>query len=188
MLKFFSLPIHHEGQKYFLEPITGSLLSKRIDDTEHKKVVPKQSKISRALDQCNRPYMLEKDSKNSQEMKQVKSIHFVNQFGRGLTSIFKTSFFLGRIFSTFGFMVFDNTTEAFIAYRKMLPGKRQKDLCLPRAFFAASTSKNFKKKGVIFIGVFLPSKNLHAWIIEDGMQPDPFDNMWINYQPVAIFY
>jgi len=41
---------------------------------------------------------------------------------------------------------------------------------------------------VIFIGVFLPSKSMHAWIIEDGIQPDPSDTMWINFQPVAVLY
>lgn len=29
---------------------------------------------------------------------------------------------------------------------------------------------------------------MHAWIVEDGKQPDPFDDMWINFQPVAAIY
>jgi len=41
---------------------------------------------------------------------------------------------------------------------------------------------------VIFIGVFLPSNTMHAWIIEDGKIVDPYDGIWLNFQPVAALY
>ena len=39
----------------------------------------------------------------------------------------------------------------------------------------------------MFIGAFLPSVQMHAWVIEDGMHADVGDNSWTNYTPVAIF-
>ena len=41
---------------------------------------------------------------------------------------------------------------------------------------------------MIFIGVFLPTKLMHAWIIESGELADQFDDIWINFQPVAAIY
>jgi hypothetical protein len=49
-------------------------------------------------------------------------------------------------------------------------------------------SRKFADMGVVLIGVFLPSRSLHAWIIEDGMQPDSSDKQWINFQPVAAVF
>lgn len=39
----------------------------------------------------------------------------------------------------------------------------------------------------MFIGAFLPSVQMHAWVIEDGMPADPHDDNWINFAPVAAF-
>ena len=99
--------------------------------------------------------------------------------------ICKLNFGLGRWFSKLGQPIFKDAGEAIRFFRKYKSGDIQNDLCLPRSLFAASTSKKFKDKGVVFIGVTLPSKSMHAWVIEDGMQPDPYDTMWINFQPVA---
>jgi hypothetical protein len=57
---------------------------------------------------------------------------------------------------------------------------------MARCLFAASTSKLFREKGAILIGVFLPTNSLHSWIIEEGKIADPNDNIWINYQPIAM--
>jgi hypothetical protein len=39
---------------------------------------------------------------------------------------------------------------------------------------------------VVVIGVFLPSRAMHAWTIEGNQMADPYDDIWINYQPVAM--
>jgi hypothetical protein len=40
----------------------------------------------------------------------------------------------------------------------------------------------------LIIGVFLPSRAMHAWIIENHMQPDPQDRSWTSFQPVALIH
>ena len=61
-------------------------------------------------------------------------------------------------------------------------------LCLQRAFLASKISKSFEANGVIFIGAFLPTGDMHAWIIENGIQPDSDDRGWINYRPLLALY
>lgn len=50
------------------------------------------------------------------------------------------------------------------------------------------TSKTFKKDGILFIGASLPSGKMHAWIIENGIQPDRLDRNWIMYRPMLALY
>ena len=38
----------------------------------------------------------------------------------------------------------------------------------------------------MYIGIFLPSRNMHAWVIEDNLQTDEWDNYWILYQPLMM--
>jgi hypothetical protein len=183
-MKFLSLPIHQNGTTYFLEPFTGNLLSKEIETHKTPKVL-KCEKISIALKHCDNPYLLRSEKINS---KAISTSPYLKYFGNRLTKASKVAFCLARAITILGKPVFNSTSHAILAYRKFYPTEKQQDLCLPRTLFAASTSKSFKEKGVIFIGVFLPSRNMHAWIIEDGVQPDPYDTMWVNYQPVAILY
>ena len=84
--------------------------------------------------------------------------------------------------------IFENSNQAIVIFREITKDKNQSDLCLPRSFFAAVTSKKFKESGAVFIGVFLPSTSMHAWVIEDNIQPDFEDNIWFNYQPVAVLH
>ena len=64
--------------------------------------------------------------------------------------------------------------------------KQQQTLCLPRSVFIATTSRRFKQHGTLFIGAFLPTVRMHAWVVEDGMPADSFDNQWIYYRPVLM--
>jgi hypothetical protein len=106
-------------------------------------------------------------------------------YAANITAVTLKSFALGNLFTSCKLPCFANATEAINFYRNCSFKKNQNELCLPRALFAASLSKRFRENGVIFIGVFLPSTSMHAWIIEDGAQADPLDNMWINFKPVA---
>lgn len=129
------------------------------------------------------PYLLNKKVKEDIGIKSQKR----KAFGKLLISAFSKSFLLGVFVSNFGRRKYKNASDAIINFRARHP-KNQNNLCLPRAFYAAKTSKKFKESGVLFIGVFLPTKSMHAWIIEDGVQPDPYDDVWINFQPVTAFY
>lgn len=96
------------------------------------------------------------------------------------------SFLGARLLAMVPFVKYNSTKLAIATFKKIYPSNlQQRTLCLPRALFAIATSKSFKKKGVGFIGVFLPSRKMHAWIIEDNKNPDPYDDVWICYQPVT---
>ena len=184
-MKFKSLPIQFDGKIYKLNSVFGMLMEFENSNKNIKNVViPK--KLEEALSCCNNPYQLTKNESlattlNKSEIKHYFLWIYLNLLIKGN----KLNFVLGRFLSVFGKPVFDNSTQAISFFRSNKPGAVQNDLCLPRSLFAASVSKKFKENGVIFIGVSLPSNLMHAWIIEDGKQPDPFDNMWINFQPVA---
>lgn len=84
---------------------------------------------------------------------------------------------------------FADSQQAILFYRHIYPSaEKQRHLCLPRAIFAVTTSRKFKKHGVMYIGAFLPSTQMHAWVIEDDKQPDLWDNEWICYKPVYMLY
>jgi hypothetical protein len=75
------------------------------------------------------------------------------------------------------------------AIKHLFPEDQYTESCLQKALTVAKTSKKFKTHGVLFIGAQLPLKNMHAWIIEDGIQPDQADRNWINYLPLlALAY
>lgn len=57
-------------------------------------------------------------------------------------------------------------------------------LCLQRSLLVAKVSQSFKERGVIFVGASLHTGDMHAWIIEDGEQPDAEDRDWVNYRPL----
>lgn len=183
-LKVISLPISTNGSHYFFEPFFGLLLSRKGELS--CQISGDISKLDFFLRLNNQPYNF---SYNSFERKSIKKENsFLDFYAVLLTKFVRLNFFLGRVFTVFGRSNFSNSKEAIAYYRKHVYPNQQNDLCLPRTLFAAATSKIFKESGVIFIGVFLPSKSMHAWIIEDGAHADPEDGIWLNYQPVAALY
>jgi hypothetical protein len=185
-MRFISLPIQFSEKKYELNPIFGLLLQTDKNYPNKNVVVPE--KIIEALAICMNPYSL---TKPKLEIKK-KSSHInkliLRLYYNLLINVSKYNFGLGTFCSNIGQPVFDNASDSILFFRNEKPGTIQNNLCLSRSIFAASTSKLFKDKGVIFIGVLLPTTLMHAWIIEDSKQPDQSDNMWINFQPVAALY
>ena len=82
--------------------------------------------------------------------------------------------------------IYDDAQQASWVFQQCIKGKQQKLLCLSRSIFIATTSKRFKEHGTMYIGIFLPSRNMHAWVIEDNLQTDEWDNYWILYQPLIM--
>lgn len=184
-MKFISLPIYFNEKFFTLNSVFGMLLE--IDNYNEGKTIAIPQKVINALGYCNSPYNLTKCESRGIK-KTINENNILKIYANFLTTINKLNFGLGRFCSNIGQPVFDNATDSILFFRKNKPGVIQNDLCLPRSLFAGSTSKLFKQKGVIFIGVLLPSNSMHAWIIEDCKQPDPLDNMWTNFQPVAAIY
>lgn len=184
-MKLIQLSIQNNGCFYYFEPITGALLRKNGVKQNVKLSNPVIKKVETCLRFSNNPYLLKR---NSVKFYQTDRQYFLSWYAKSLVWLCKYSFLVGRIWSRLGFGYFDTTEEAIQFFRKCFPGSIQNDLCYPRTLFAASTSKKFKENGVVFIGVFLPSNTMHAWIIEDGVLTDHYDGIWLNYQPVAALY
>lgn len=183
-MPYQTLPINHNNSIYFFERISGTLLLKQNNHVDKHSEL--NEKVADALFLVNQPYQLQKIEKAHESITHIPFL--IKLFAKLLVFICKHSFFVGSFFSLFSIRCFQSTQEALVAFQTIFPPEKQKDLCYPRSLFAASLSKSFPSKGVMFIGVFLPSKLMHAWIIENGTQPDPYDTMWINFQPVAAFY
>ena len=112
---------------------------------------------------------------------------FTKSYARLVVFVCKKSFWFAKFFALIPFSIFNDTKTSIEVFRAIFPDKNmQTQLCLPRVIFAISTSKSFSYNGVCFIGVFLPTKRMHAWIIEDGFNPDSFDDEWIHYSPVCL--
>jgi hypothetical protein len=61
------------------------------------------------------------------------------------------------------------------------------ELCLPISLMAIKLSKSFKNNGVLMIGAFIPTGEMHAWIIEDNSQINIYDRQWVNYHPLLAY-
>lgn len=145
------------------------------------------NKIRVLYEQLANPYLLSPVVELKERYKYHKKLIYTEFIARLFTFLCLRSFLFVRLLSNFRIPIFMSTEEAILFYRRLYPGQ-QKKLCLPRSLFAACTSKSFKNEGALFIGVFLPSRAMHAWILEEGKQPDPYDDIWICYQPVSVMY
>lgn len=182
-MKLKILDIFYQDLNYKFNGWLGLMLVK-TEKTEKKLCL--HEKVKKPLMQVNHPYLLIPYSRERIiNISTHKKIAY--KLAKVYTFLCLKSFLFVRLLSLVRFQIFETTEEAIFFYRKVFPNKQQ-NLCLPRALFAACTSKSFKKNGVIFIGVFLPSKAMHAWIIEEDKQPDIYDDIWICYQPVAVMY
>lgn len=187
-MRFVSLDAQHRSLSYILGQVTGNLLCLPSEcrlplrDTSWPK-------LEEALRLCNNPYCLK-----------PQPIHIkTNQLGnisdtiscrvaRRLVALSRFNFWLACRYASLGRPIFSDAAEAIRAFHCHTADQDQKVLCLPRSLFAARMSQKFADMGVVLIGVFLPSRSLHAWIIEDGIQPDSSDKQWLNFQPVAAIF
>jgi len=181
-MKMVSINAFYNGYNFTLNKLFGCLLQKK---TKTKKKNNKSIEVF--LNSINNPYCLNHTEIKFNRCDNNSRKKIASLIAKQYTKLILKSFFFVRLFSFIKIPIFESTKEAILFYRKQFPDKQQ-ELCLPRAIFAASTSKSFKKESVVFIGVFLPSRAMHAWIIENNDQPDPFDDIWICYQPVAVIY
>jgi hypothetical protein len=165
---------------YTLCPWTGSLLEENKNGERIHEEHP--IKLIEALLVCNNPYLLPPQatdtySNKNERLQKLKAKWIISLCGINLL--------LARWYASFSTPFFSNCSEANAFFHEATSTNERNKLCLPRSLFAAKTSKIFKNSGVILIGVFLPSRQMHAWIIEDGQQVDPTDKIWHLYQPVA---
>jgi hypothetical protein len=183
IMRFLAIPLEHLNLGYHLDPITGSLLVRKPGLGQPNLSFP--NKLNQALQQCKQPYLLSPSIVQGQLSNINASGSCGRRFGRLLIALSRWNFWFAYRVASLGRARFEDAREASVAFRRNNPRTGEDGLCLPRSLFAAGASRKFKKTGVIFIGVFLPSRSMHAWIIEDGIQPDPYDSLWLNFQPFA---
>ena len=185
-MKFLSLPFVVGNREYSVCPWTGDLL---VVETKCKKnqvtsSLPEKVKIALAL--CDNPYRLKRSHDNlNTELIQVKRGKITKKI---LTFFCSLNFLLARKYSDIKGIYFSDSASAINFFYSITPSYQINKLCLARALFAAKTSSAFDKEGVIFIGAFLPSRSMHAWVIEKGSQPDARDEIWHQYRPIAAIY
>lgn len=180
----YNIPLCNNGFIFLFNTLTGWLLSKPYPQhhSHGKPALP--IPVTQSLYGVHAPYTL-------LPMINVPSVQiypslFCTAYARIIVFACRHSFFFARMISSIPFVRFPNTVTSIAAFRSVYPGSaHQRTLCLPRTLFALATSRSFKQNGVAFIGVFLPSRKMHAWIIEGNRNPDPKDDIWICYQPVA---
>jgi hypothetical protein len=190
-MQFLNLQvIADSGKSFTMSGLSGSLYFESSPSCIQgdKNSVEWSLKIKNAIDFCNEPYTLCASSKRVRQfitgVSRESNSRMANVANR-LIQLSKQNFFLSRLYASWRRPFFDNAAEAIAFFRHDVSGD-QAELCLPRSLFAATTSKKFADSGVILIGVFLPARALHAWVIEGNEVADPFDDIWINYKPIAI--
>lgn len=132
------------------------------------------------------PFLMQKRN-NSDGWRTIKHYKFATYWAKTLTWLSKHCYPLAYLCSRIRLGLLDNAGDAAMFYYNVYPNfKKQRTLCLPRAIFIATTSKRFKEHGVMFIGSFLPTVRMHAWVVEDGSNADVYDGQWICFKPVMM--
>ena len=179
-MKFISLPVNFNNEQYLVSEFSGNLLIQQRGKKHRADKLPE--KLSRALVECNQPYNL----KSNQYIK--KNLNNFPDYSRkaNLMILFcRISLFAAKQYACFQAGIFCNSAQSINYFYSVTSKEEANSLCLPRALFAAKTSEIFNEEGVVFIGAFLPSRAMHAWVIEKGIQPDQRDNIWHQYRPIA---
>lgn len=188
MFSTFSLAKTYLGSGWAIHPLSGSLLKTSVEKIGSfcSDKLPEHVKIAQKL--CDEPYKLNPplDFENEQ----------IHAIGSSITSnqlIFEKfeklkrwralNFYAAVLYAGIPTISFENSSQAFTKLNS-LPNSDTRDTCLEKCLAVAKCSASFRKKGVLFIGAHLPLQAMHAWIIEDGYQPDEADRQWINFLPL----
>lgn len=177
-MSYYSIPIQFKEKCYKMVSWLGLLL----ETDRHRDVVISSDKLN-ILDYVNNPFLLSPTVFNAEKREYNGFVRF---YAKMLVWLCKYCYPIAFLLSHLRLNLFRDGAEASIAFRRIINNKPQKLLCLPRAMFIATTSARFKEHGAMFIGVFLPTRRMHAWVIEDGRHTDYFDNEWICYKPVCM--
>ena len=184
-----SLPVKQGDSFFKISGLSGTLYSfvdKCVRTRPSRELPPK---IRNAMERCENPYLfpvsVDEAPTASCQLKSTEVERLGVEFVEKIIRRTQCQFLWARLYASWRVPLFANAREATLFFRKHAEGD-QEELCLARALFAAKTSRRFTENGVVVIGVFLPSRAMHAWVIEDNDIADPYDGIWINYQPVAM--
>ncbi len=181
-LSWTSLPFVLGSDLFYLDSFSGCLRRKPAIRAE---LPTTQAKLSSALALCADPYRMQA----SHPCGMASPLPGQSLRGllvlRALQFLCKTNFFLARAYAANPVPLFDSAHKAIAFFHTHTRVGDYDHLCLPRALFAAKTSEAFAHAGVLFVGAFLPTRLMHAWLIESRSNPDPRDLAWHHYRPLA---
>lgn len=188
MLKFYFLSSTYLGSGWAIHPLTGALIKYPESKVSSFRSENLPAKISTALGFCMEPYQL---GSMLEIVPAVSNEHdlALKQIYSRLSYFREKNFFASILYASLRRPIYENSIEAMSAISRVFPEDQYTEACLQRALTVAKMSIKFKSHGVLLIGAQLPLKSMHAWIIEDGFQPDKTDRRWINYLPLlALAY
>jgi hypothetical protein len=184
VLRAVQIPFGGSNAFWSISPRTGSLI---LHKENPARTTEFPSLVARCLVGCIDPFTLKRELPPA-TISLSESIHY--QCKKKLANIVrlsKVSFFLTRTYAGYHHNLFNRSSDAFFWLNSRTDLFAESD-CLQRSLFVAKTSKSFKERGVLFVGVFLPTYQMHAWIIEESVQPDETDRLWINYRPLLAMF
>jgi hypothetical protein len=187
-MKVTILPFRDKENYYYISPFNGKLY-KVDNDVFRKNNI--DEKLKKALYVVDNPFSYEAlHPENYCTHIDAENYKKICLYHNLLLKIGNEHFYLSRIYASFRSYLFNSSVDAFDAISKIEKQKEYKnELCLQRSLLVIKTSKSFRNNGVLFIGASFPSGKMHAWIIENGFQPDRLDRNWIMYRPLlAIYY
>ena len=186
-LRHFQLPFKQGSYSWSICPFSGSLIRSSSKATSAQSM---PDKVSQALRYCSNPYLCEPHiGEPSTQHCSDQTLIKLNRMHRVLERLGSGQFFASRCYANIRCEIFMDTSHTMAAIGE-LPSEKDYShrLCLQRTLLAAKTSKSFKNNGVLFVGSLLPTTDMHAWIIEDGCQPDANDRQWILFRPMLALY
>ncbi len=185
MNQAITLNVKFQNKVFCFDKMRGCLLYGELDNDGKQSIMQQNETL---MQKVLNPFMLHPILYTS--LQPIYHKRMLTMYAKSLTWLcchcYPIAYWISKVVSL---NVFADAQQAILFYRRVYPSaEEQRRLCLPRAIFAATTSRKFKKQGVMYIGTFLPSTQMHAWIIEDNQQPDMWDNEWICYNPVYMLY
>jgi hypothetical protein len=182
-MKWHSIPYFFNGKNYYICRFTGSLICDAASGPENNILLTE--KLRGILKLCDNPYLMPHFSFDAETRVQQSLTRAHYRIAQRIILLSRYNFFLARHYSGLRYPSFHNATAAFEYFNHKTRGMDQNLLCLPRSLFVSKTSIEFKNSGAVLIGVYLPSRMMHAWVIEGGAQQDKKDKIWHQFKPIA---
>lgn len=188
MLHTFSIGREYLGSGWVVHPLSGSLLKTSAENVSRFQSPRLPPIVHNGLVQCDEPYLL-KPPRNilsdpnldwSEDGINTLQIH---KYFKRMKQYRAFNFFASVVYASLPKPCFRDSRAAMKALNA-LDQSETHDTCLEKCLTAAKCSTSFRNKGVVYIGAHLPLQAMHAWIIEDGCQPDDNDRQWVNFVPL----
>ena len=188
MLHTYSVGKAYLGSGWAIHPLSGSLLKTSVNSIDRFRSSQLPSIVSTSLNHCDKPYSLSPSlgssakSRSPNLVESDASFQIQTQFQK--IKLYRSlNFYASILYASITRTCFEDSKEAFAALNA-LNGDVTHNNCLEKCLTVAKCSASFREKGVLLIGAHLPLQAMHAWIIEDGCQPDDDDRQWINFMPL----